>query len=213
MKYEKPLDKYIITDLETLRVIADPMRLQILETLAAEPMVIKDIADRLGLSPSKLYYHINLLEKHGLLRVVETHTVANIIEKVYSLVAESYDVDESLLSFGSASDEAKDALRAMMTSTLDATREDILRSLEARSLALESGAVEKPRKMTLVRQMATIPDDLAEEFFNRLAALVKEFEASDGKSAAEGDTSQTYGLLIGFYPTFYFSEGQNTGES
>lgn len=213
MDYEQPLDKFTITDLETLRVIADPLRSQIYETLTAKPLAIKDIAERLGLSASKLYYHVNLLEKHGLLRVVETRTVANMIEKIYWIVAQELELDESLLSFSSVSDETKDALRALMSSTLDATREDILRSLEARSLAVDLGAAEQPREFLLIRQLANIPDELAAEFFERVKALAKEFEAADEKCAAEGDTRQTYGLLIGFYPTFYFSEDQNTGES
>lgn len=211
MECEQPLDKLTITDLETLRVIADPLRSQIYETLVAEPLAIKEIAERLGLSAGKLYYHVNLLEKHGLLRVVETRTVANMIEKIYWIAARELELDESLLSFSSVSDATKDALRALLASTLDATREDILRSLEARMLEVDRGAADQPRQILLLRQKANISEERAAEFLERLKALAKEFEAADEKSAG-GDSRQTYGLLIGFYPTFYFAEDQTTGE-
>ena len=41
------------------------------------PPAVNQVAGKLGLSNSRLYYHFNLLEKHGLIEVVETHMVNN----------------------------------------------------------------------------------------------------------------------------------------
>ena len=57
---------FIIEDRETLKVMADPLRSQILEIVIDSPHTIRQTAAKLGLSASKLYYHFNLLEKHGL---------------------------------------------------------------------------------------------------------------------------------------------------
>ncbi|MEN4011521.1 MAG: winged helix-turn-helix domain-containing protein [Chloroflexota bacterium] len=58
--------------LETLRVVSDPISVQILEILIGHILPVRGAADKLGLSASILYYHFNLLEKHGLIQVVET---------------------------------------------------------------------------------------------------------------------------------------------
>lgn len=60
----KPTPEMIITDLETLKVLADPLRLSIIEYLS-RPGTVKKIAEKLDKPPTKLYYHFNLLENMG----------------------------------------------------------------------------------------------------------------------------------------------------
>ncbi|MGB7093974.1 MAG: winged helix-turn-helix domain-containing protein, partial [Anaerolineales bacterium] len=68
MEEFKPAPVMMVKDLETLKILADPLRNQILEILAPEKLTINQMAEKLGLAPSKLYYHINLLEKYGLIQ-------------------------------------------------------------------------------------------------------------------------------------------------
>ena len=70
MDIPNPEPTMMINDLESLKVFSDPLRNQIMEILAPEKLTINQIAKKLGLAPSKLYYHINLLEKHGLIQEV-----------------------------------------------------------------------------------------------------------------------------------------------
>ena len=65
----------LITDRSTLKVIADPLRAQIFEALTTGAYTIRQISEKLNLAPSRLYYHFALLEKHGLIHVVETRKV------------------------------------------------------------------------------------------------------------------------------------------
>jgi predicted Rossmann fold nucleotide-binding protein DprA/Smf involved in DNA uptake len=74
-----PAPSLIITDLEAVKAIADPLRNQIIEVLSPAPMTVNQIAEKLGLAPSNLYYHVNLLEKHGFLKVINTTIRGNII--------------------------------------------------------------------------------------------------------------------------------------
>ena len=62
----RPADEFVVKDLETMKVVTHPLRLQILEYLLAQPRTVKEIAEEIGTTPTKLYYHINLLEKHGM---------------------------------------------------------------------------------------------------------------------------------------------------
>ena len=65
MEEFKPAPVLMVNDLETLKILADLLRNQILEILAPEKLTINQMTEKLGLTPSKLYYHINLLEKYG----------------------------------------------------------------------------------------------------------------------------------------------------
>ena len=202
----EPLETFMIEDLETLRALSDPLRMQIYEILVAEPASVRQIADRLGMGASRLYYHINSMEKLGLLRVVETRMVSNMVEKLYRAVAYRLDVAPNLLHFGS--DEGTSTVLDMLATHLDATREDLVRSLHVRQQDLAQGAAPRQRNVLVNRTIARIPDARAEEFSSRLVALIEEFTASDTPAAktppGEGETYQNYALTVAFYPSFYF---------
>jgi len=91
-------ETFVIRDRDTLKVVADPLRIQILETMVGEPQTVKQVAGKLGLAPSKLYYHFGLLEKHGLIEVVETRAVANMTEKLYQATASDLRMEDGLLT-------------------------------------------------------------------------------------------------------------------
>src|SRR3712207_1417060 len=88
-----PKDIYFISDLETLKVVSDPLRLRILECFRGVPATVKDVAAALDMPPTRLYYHVNQLEERGLIHVVETRVVSGIIEKHYQTTAYRLTVD------------------------------------------------------------------------------------------------------------------------
>lgn len=187
---------YVIKDLETLRVVSDPLRAQILETLILQTLTVKQVAEKLGVGAMKLYYHIRLLEKHGLIEVVNTRVISGIVEKYFHATAQRLTVDPSLLA--SDSDAGKENINTVLLSTIDTTRDDILRSLQARYFELEDDSP----IILISRQLSHIPDKRADEFCQRLEALLKEFGDADNKST----DMQTYALTIAFYPSFHFHE-------
>ena len=194
---------FTIRDLETLKVVSDPMHIQIIEVLIPQALTVKQVADKLGQSPSKLYYHVNLLEKHGLIRVIETHVISNMIEKVYRATSANIEVDKTLLSF--VSDKDKQAYHSMLTSTVDVTREDILRSLQARQFQLEQSAEQHPRSGMIHRTVSRMPASRAIEFLDRLRSLAQEFEEADESQNASPEL-HAYALMIACYPSFYYDD-------
>ena len=134
MNVSAPIPVFVIKDLETLKVFADPLRNQILELMAVRPMTVTQIADHLGLATSKLYYHINQLEKYGLIRVTDTTVKGNIIEKRYWLTAYECKLDESLCNFTTPQGQA--SITSSFVSLVETTRDDLARSLRARADAL-----------------------------------------------------------------------------
>ena len=165
MNKSKPQGTFIIKDRDTLKVVADPLRTQILEVMVSEPQTVKQVAGKLGLAPSKLYYHFGLLEKHGLIEVVETRAVANMTEKLYQATASDLRMEDGLLTV--ATDEGRDVFHTVIESTIDTTREDLLRSLQARYFHLEQGAPKNPRHVMLTREVSYLPKEKAEELMKK----------------------------------------------
>jgi len=189
-----------ITDLETLRAVSDPLRVQIVELLAAD-LTVKQVAEKLGLAPSKLYYHFTTLEKLGLIEVAETRMVSNMVEKVYRSSADLVDVDPALFKF--AKEGSNESMNMVINSTIDATRDDIIRSLQARQFQLEQGVDEQPRRFIINRLISRISEERVGEFQDRLVTLLQEFESENDASSRKTDL-QPYALTVAFYPSFYF---------
>jgi DNA-binding transcriptional ArsR family regulator len=89
-------DVKIIEDLATLRLLSDPLRLRLIEELGVAPTTVKELARAMDMKPNRLYYHVNLLEEHGLVRVTQTRIVSGIVERTYALVAKHFAVSEAL---------------------------------------------------------------------------------------------------------------------
>lgn len=207
MKKAQEKKHFQVSDLETLRAIADPLRVQILELMEGQSLTVKQVAEKLGLAPSKLYYHFGALEKLGLIEVAETRMVANMLEKKFRSNADLVDVDPDLFKFSKVGDN--EPINILLASTIDATRDDLLRSLQARQFQLEQGADEQPRRLIINRVVSRVPEERIVEFQDRLAKLVKEFEAEDQTSKS---SDQPYALSVAFYPSFYFDKTVKKGK-
>ena len=85
-----------IRDPEQLKALADPLRIQILESICEEPKTTKQIADQLGENPTRLYHHVDTLEKAALIRLVETKPKRGTLEKYYGAVARQFRAEVSL---------------------------------------------------------------------------------------------------------------------
>lgn len=201
MKKNQEKKLFHISDLETLRAIADPLRVQVMELLESEPLTVKQVAEKLGLAPSKLYYHFGALEKIGMIEVAKTRMVANMQEKTYKSAAHVLDVDPALFKFSQDGDN--EPINIMLSSTIDATREDLLRSMQARQFQLEQGAEETPRRVIINRVVSSTSEKRIAEFQEKLIQLIQEFEAEDKKSKS---ADQPYALTVAFYPSFYFDK-------
>ena len=196
----KPAPVKMVNDLETLKILADPLRNQILEILAPEKQTTNQMAEKLGLTPSKLYYHINLLEKHGLIREVDRIVKANIIEKVYWITAYECKMDDNLCNFSTP--EGQESVMTAMVTPIASTREDIMRSLEARATALDQGAEIHPREVVIFREVRKMSDRTADRFAERIKAVLEDFEKFEGEE--EGEDVHMRALTVAFYPSFYY---------
>ena len=85
----KQAELHTITDLEQAKVLADPLRLRILESLCEEARTTKQVADKMGEKAPRLYRHVDALVDEGLLELIEEKPKRGTIERYYKTVAES----------------------------------------------------------------------------------------------------------------------------
>jgi DNA-binding transcriptional ArsR family regulator len=176
------LEERRVADLDTLRMLTDPLRLSILGafTTPDTPMTVKEIAEVLDEGQTKLYRHIKQLEEGGLIHVVETRVVSGIIEKRYRLSQRSLMLETDLLSLAQAGNEYRDTLLAL----LEATRARLSTDLRMGRVVLEhlEGGPDLSIKASGGRGMMT-PERFA-RVREALGELTEEMDADDGKPGA-----------------------------
>lgn len=170
-----------IESVEALRVLVDSQRHRMVTLLIAEPLTARDLAERLGIGRTRMYYHLDLLEKHGLIRVVETRVVSGIQERTYRAVARTFRVDRTLLGASSSEPQIADAQAAI----LDAAAAD----LRARSIAGET----KDDDVLVFRSFVRLSDARRRELRQRLSAVLEEYR--DGES--RGDETE---IALALFP-------------
>jgi DNA-binding transcriptional ArsR family regulator len=190
----QPAEVITISDLETLKVMTDPLRLQILEICMEQPITVKQLAARLEMEPTRLYYHVNLLEKHALIVVAKTQIVSGIIEKHYLAAAGSFHVDRSLLS----SDSGDDSAMAIIDTILGPVTGEIRKGLRRGMISTSENAPAR-QKLLLRRAKFTLLDDDAEAFYEQITALIDAYASKDKTNQMSPD-KQAYSLTLAIYP-------------
>lgn len=183
-----------VTDLDTLRMLTDPLRLAILAAFPsgphARPMTVKEIAEKIDEGQTKLYRHIKQLEDGGLIHVAETRVVSGIIEKRYQPSQKQLIVESDVLRLSQTADEFGDALLAV----LEATRNTLSADLRAGRVLLEPPA-EGP---DVSLKIANFTTNMTPERYARVRAQLTKFVEEIGP----GDDDPR-ALPVGFSALFY----------
>jgi len=74
-----------LNTVEEIKIYSDPYRLRILKTFLdfGRPATVKEVADRMGEVPAKVYYHVKKLESIGLVSIDHTEIINGIVAKYY----------------------------------------------------------------------------------------------------------------------------------
>lgn len=81
-----------LTDPAVIKAAFHPLRQEILFHLDEGPRTATQLAEVLGTTAPRLSYHLKVLEKHGLIRLVEERRVGNLVEKYYQPVAKGFRI-------------------------------------------------------------------------------------------------------------------------
>jgi DNA-binding transcriptional ArsR family regulator len=185
----------MISSVETLKVVADPLRLRLLAALRRAPATAKQLAQSLDTPLKGLYYHLGLLEEHGLIRVHSTRVVSGIIEKQFEPTAYRIAVDRAL--FAPEAPEAATGLEVFIAIVLEQAHAEILRSI---ALGLIDVAAPTPDEggLHLGRIWLRLRPEQRDELEGRVKQLY--LEAAAAQAAPDDPQARYYEFLLGDYP-------------
>jgi DNA-binding transcriptional ArsR family regulator len=194
----EPLRTRNVQDVETLKVLSDPVRVAILRVLMDSPRTApkirsaKELAEELGQPQTKLYRHIKQLLASDLIQVAETRLVSGIMEYRYRAGQWSLDMDPAF--FGPDVAAGDDAATAFGT-IIDAYRAEFVADIRAGRVRFGPDTPgDSYRRAVSSVSIGRIAPAKATEFRDRLAILVNDI------ADCEQDED---GVEIGFMTTFY----------
>ena len=181
-----------IQNLKQLKALADPLRIRVLEGFVDQSRTTKQVASLLGEKTTKLYHHVDALEKAGLIELKETRPNRGTLEKYYRAVARMFRAEPDLLSSG---ESTKEEWAAMGADLLTAAAEE----LRSPSPDLKDGQ----RPMIIqAKVMASQVDvnDLQERLEEVIKTFADEQKEKEESGALEDVEEVTYRLALALYP-------------
>jgi DNA-binding transcriptional ArsR family regulator len=167
-------DRIALTQPAQVKAISHPLRTTVLGLVHERAATVSELAVALERPKSTVAHHVNVLADAGLVRVVRTRRVRAIEERFYGRTARMFYVgveqspegEEMPRDFNDFEVAARESVRAF-----------------------------REGKLWGFIRHARISEAQASEFWERMAALVTEFD----RLPRSGDT--VYGLALGVYPT------------
>lgn len=166
--------KQLETTEQVVAAMGDLRRMRILEILTERQASVKELSEIIHESPQTTHYHTKMLERAGLIEIVEKREVRGTLEKFYKAVADRFVAGEIV------SKAASEFGLGLVQNFVDMLRY---------SAETTDGEGVTLHVLGIQCDPARIP-----EFQERLAELVQEFQAMSGE---EG---QHFGLIAGVFP-------------
>lgn len=95
----------VLRDLECIKAIAHPKRIDILKAFNNLPLSAKQLSQILDEPHAKINYHIKTLYKVGILELVEEKIKSGIVEKYYYPKAKSILIDKNVINISLEKDD------------------------------------------------------------------------------------------------------------
>ena len=192
-------ETYKIKDLEQIKLLSDPLKLQLLQAFALAERTTKQVAEELGESVTKLYRHVDALHDAGLLEIIQETRKRGTVERTFRAVAQRFEADHELFAEDAEQEGinvARDLLRAGEAEILEAIA----------SMGKGEGDALEP---LFVRFRCTGTAERIEELRDSLANWIESVQAED--ECKEGGTDEA-GAMIAFYPIRQSKHEQKSGD-
>ena len=177
-------ETYKINQLEQIRLLADPLKLNLLQAFAEGEKTTKQVAAELGESVTKLYRHVDALYDAGLLEIAQETPKRGTVERTFRAVAKRFEADHALFS-EAAGVEGGQAIR------------DLLRAGEAEILDALASAPEEPDLVVTRFRVKGSAKRIA-ELRRELTDWIEQLQDLDEDD--DDDDIEEAGAMIAFYP-------------
>ncbi len=175
-------DVKIINNLDTVRLLADPFKLKLIQAFAESDRTAADVAKLLDEPLTKLYRHVDALLDAGLIEVTRETPKRGTVERQFRTTAKRFEVDQALFGSGNAGEAV-----APVRKVLADTEGEIVDALEKQDPVIEP---------VLVRMAIKGSPDRLRELQASLLEWVESVSADSDE--LEGDEIEA-GCLIAFY--------------
>ncbi|MFC5832872.1 helix-turn-helix domain-containing protein [Nonomuraea insulae] len=177
-------DVLYLEEIEQAEVLLKPQRVEVLRQLA-EPRTCSEVAERLGQTPQRVYYHVKRLVEAGLADQVSERKVRGIHEGIYQAGARSYWLSPRLVGRIGLRKVRDELSLGYLLDLMEEVQEDIA--------ALDKTVSELP-SIGLSGEIHVRPEN-RQEFLNELQCTLKDLFTRYG--GAEGDA---FRLAVACYP-------------
>src|SRR5580765_387125 len=110
---------------QELRALAHPLRLRLLEEFAGSPRTTMQVAATMGEPPTRLYHHVNALERAGMLRLARTRQVRGTTDKYFEVARKRFGA----VSGENLTGSMKGSLRNLARLMFDEARADLVAAI------------------------------------------------------------------------------------
>src|SRR5262245_61824472 len=177
---------------QQLRALAHPLRLRLVEAFAQGPRTTMQVANRLGEPPTRLYHHVNALERAGILTLVDTRQVRGTTEKYYRVARKRLGVTqgERLTSSTRAS------IASIANAVFDEARQELLTAVA------RPGPLATATAPTALRMILSIPPSQVPRVRRRILEMLKKIKQESARTKGKSRTDALqWGLTVAFSPT------------
>lgn len=170
-------DVIVLRELEEIKAISHPYRVEIIEAFGQEPLSAKQLSEMLGEPHAKINYHIKILVSAGILDLVEERVKSGIIEKYYLPKAKMVVIDKSICN-APINDSLAKSINQASLSLFEKVSEDYYRAAETNEVGTKH--LRHYNDYYLTEDEAKEVMDYIEQQFN---SFVEKYD-SDNKDAA-----------------------------
>ncbi len=186
-RYPVAVPKIDASPAARLKAASDPMRIRMGLLLLDDGHTVKELAATLGVPATRLYYHMKILERHGLVEVIERRMVSGIEERRYRAVAEAW-------AFGPGDPApSPDEMVAMLRATLSAVQGEMEVVLHDKDDTDDTDAVVPVFTLT---DLVLTRDEL--EQIHAFIQDINERYASDHRAEPPADAARYHFLFAGW---------------
>ncbi|MGC5327600.1 ArsR/SmtB family transcription factor [Brevibacillus sp. SYSU BS000544] len=185
---------FVIETLEQMKAVSDPLRIQLITMLLVEELTGKQLAERIGQSPSRIHYHLKELETNGFIEVKRTEEKNGIIQKFYRSTALDFVISEELLP------HLREDTTFAQEIIVNQLRSAISRVYKSPDSSFQKFAEleDKPPFVAVVGE-AKLPREVINEWLTRYEALLQELWEKEREYQAQIDAGEARDLNEIFY--------------
>ncbi|MFQ5744619.1 MAG: helix-turn-helix domain-containing protein [Acidobacteriota bacterium] len=177
---------------DQIKALTNPLRQRILGAMIQEPITTKQVSVLLSEKPTRLYHHVDALERAGLIRLSHTRQNRGTVEKYFQAVAHRFVVDRKAVEVNGAAGGEGTELEGVIAQSLDATLSEIRDGISSGVVRADKEAGDS---VFIRSHLRASPLEMS-KLIEKLQEWIRECQRCHDPEA-----DLEYGLTLAFYPT------------